>query len=408
MSKIRSDVVFSAVDRPTRSLVLKQADRFALGRPLNIPACSVVQDVTGHINRTWIVAETDKASETRRFVVQNLGQVFNPKAIAANLRLFIDAQARARSQGDLPVHWKDIVFKAAGIGSDNVILFDRKGSPWRAMNFIPGNIFIFERFSSIPQSMRIEAARSLGDSIAVFGRILDLVPYKRLEMPLPNFHNARYHYDYLISVMNGGSPVLSLCQDKSITVRMSDKMRGTYRSRIDTLFKKIKSRTRLLDVLEPAGDASTHGDTKITNAVFSLNEKGKLVVAAWIDLDTIQKGNKLDDLGDALRSAGNPAGEEPKDIDQVCVDKKIVDAIISGYFGRATEYYTSSRIRTLRGLAVQSFMHYLYVLSMRSFADSLVGNKYWELKNGEPEDLILYRAEVQMRALEKAEEAYGI
>lgn len=407
MPKIRSDVVFSPVDASTRTLVLNRTANFRLGRPLRDASCSVVQDVTGHINKTYIVAEHDNSREARRYVVQSLGTVFDARAISWNLPFFMEAQKQARAEGELPEGWKDVVFETVNGTKNDVVFFDEKQWPWRVMSFVPGNLFIFDRFSSVPQEMKVDAARALGDSIAVFGRILDHMPFERLQMPLPNFHNARYHFNYLTEIVEGRSPVFSLCQDLRRTVKKDEAFCDRYRSRVDALLKKLNDRTRLLDVLEPAGSTAAHGDTKITNAVFTLDEQGKLAVSAWKDLDTIQKGNRLDDLGDALRSAGNPSGEEPKCIEDVRIDTEVVDAVIAGYFKRAARYYSPAQIYIMKNLAIQSFMHYLYVQSMRFFADSLIGNQYWRLKSGEPQDLILYRAEVQMRALEKAEEAYG-
>jgi Ser/Thr protein kinase RdoA (MazF antagonist) len=72
-----------------------------------------------------------------------------------------------------------------------------------------------------------------------------------------------------------------------------------------------------------------HGDPKITNLVFDgATHAGK----AWIDLDTVGPMALPLELGDALRSWCNRAGE---DLDTAALDLELFEAALTGYAGTA-------------------------------------------------------------------------
>jgi len=175
------------------------------------------------------------------------------------------------------------------------------------------------------------------------------------------------------------------------------------------LLSEIEQRKELIFCLDGLAETITHGDLKINNSVFRQDEKGNWRCVALIDLDTMQKGKILDDLGDALRSAGNPAGEQPESLDLVRIDKEIVDNLISGFLDRTNKLYSdgSQKVEELKKYVYKAYGQFLYIQGIRFFADSLVGNSYFRLDEGEPEDLNLYRAEVQIRTLLKLEEIVG-
>ena len=82
----------------------------------------------------------------------------------------------------------------------------------------------------------------------------------------------------------------------------------------------------LWDAFEGPGDLPTriiHGDLKISNVRFDDDE-----AVALIDLDTLAHGTLDVELGDALRSWCNPAGEDVAEVD---VDVEIFRAAMAGY-----------------------------------------------------------------------------
>lgn len=118
-------------------------------------------------------------------------------------------------------------------------------------------------------------------------------------------------------------------------------------------------------------------------------------------MDTIQEGGVLDDLGDALRSSGNPAGEQPASLDLVTIDKSVVETLIEGFFDKTAEFYGPIRAEELRKYTFSAYAQFLLIQTIRFFADFLVSNQYYQLREGERKDLNLFRAEVQMQALEE-------
>ncbi len=68
-----------------------------------------------------------------------------------------------------------------------------------------------------------------------------------------------------------------------------------------------------------------HGDLKVTNLLF---DEAGLDAIALLDLDTLAHGTLAVELGDALRSWCNPAGESAE---RVAVDERLFGAAVAGY-----------------------------------------------------------------------------
>lgn len=103
-----------------------------------------------------------------------------------------------------------------------------------------------------------------------------------------------------------------------------------------------------------------HGDLKISNVLFDGSGKALCLV----DLDTLARMAWPFEMGDALRSWCNPAGE---DVSSATVDRQIFAAAVEGYASGKTESLApEERHHLVDGLA------YICVeLSMRFLADAL-------------------------------------
>ncbi len=359
----------------------------------------VIRIISGHINATYGLRAAEQTC-----IVQRINTIFDLDAIDNNLQLLEWAQAQSKTL--LPAYWQPVSYLDVDWTDGGKIFYDADGAGWRVMRYVPGDIRIFNTFGMVPPALKAAVARSLGEAIAVFGRMLDTIPEDRWRAPLPNFHNIRYHLDYLDAVLCGETAPLSLARDASRLVTAQPEILARYADRITQLRAKIDARRELTGCLDALGLAVTHGDTKINNFIFRLDENGELRCVCLIDLDTVQVGNRLDDLGDALRSAGTPAGEEPPNLDDVTIDAEIIRGVIDGYLARVTDYYGAVRTHKLAAGAVDAYRGFLYMQCLRFFADALVGNVYFAPKPGLPDDINLYRAEVQMRALEGVEAAH--
>jgi hypothetical protein len=363
--------------------------------------CDLEKFGEGHIHTTYCL--TNRVTG-QKYIVQQLNTIFDIAAIDHNLQLFEQAQAQAQAKGLLPPYWEKISYLNVR-DSSHKVYYDEKGRAWRIMNFVPGEIEIFNSFNGVPSEDQEDAAISLGEAIANFRRMLDSVQIESWKEPLPNFHNLKYHLEYLDAILRGEEVVLNLSQDSSRKAKKQERIIHQYpegKKRTDNLLKKIQQRRNSISELEELESVVRHGDLFINNAVFIRNkEAGKLECVCFIDLDTIQKGNELGDLGHALYSVGNPAGEEPESIDEVKIDKEVVVNVIKGYLGKIAKFYGSEKAKRLRKYVFKTFQIAVYEECIRYFADALVGNEYYRLEPGRPKDLNLYRGEVLMRVLEE-------
>lgn len=366
--------------------------------------CTVESFGEGHIHATYCL--TNKVMG-KKYIFQRLNTIFDIKAIDHNLQLFERTQSIAESKGFLPTYWKTLSYLNVK-GTTNKIYYDENGVAYRVMNYVPGEIQIFNPFNQIPLEDQEDAARSLGEAVAIFRKMLEFVPLEPWKEPLPNFHNLTYHLNYLDSVLRYEEVVLSLSQDTSRKARRRDDIIREYPNgpdRVNNLLRKIQERRNKIVPLDWLETVVTHGDLFVNNAVYIRNKQTKkLECVCFIDLDTIQRGNELTDLGQALYSVGNPAGEEPKKLDDVKISKEIVLNVINGYLKKISEFYGEKKFEQLRRYVLKAYQLSVYEELIRYFADALVGNEYYKVSHGTRKDINLYRAEVLIRVLEELDE----
>ena len=117
---------------------------------------------------------------------------------------------------------------------------------------------------------------------------------------------------------------------------------------------------------------------------------------AIIDLDTVGPGLIHYDFGDAMRSIGNPAGEEVSELAHVKFDLDLCAAFCRGYATRARDFLTDQdRLRLYDAIRLIAFE-----LGLRFFEDYLNGNQYFKVRDPEQN---LNRARVQFRLCESIE-----
>ncbi|MHB9106161.1 MAG: phosphotransferase enzyme family protein [Armatimonadota bacterium] len=355
--------------------------------------------IAGNINMTYCLRHLDTDT---KFIIQKMNTIFDIEAIDNNLQWLEKAQALSR--GMLPAYWQEVGYVHV-TGSDSKMYHGGEGEFWRVMRFIPGEIKIFNSFAEVPEDARADVARSLGEAIATFGDMLRAVPGNVWKYALPNFHNAHYHLDYYRAVLRGERVPLSLSRDASRKVKLKPEIMEKHADRIKVVCEKIEKWVDIVSSLDNLEQIVTHGDTKINNFVFRPDAEGRWQCICLIDLDTVQPGNLLDDIGDALRFT-NPAGEEAATLDDVTIDADLVGWIVDGYLSGIAAHHGPERCEELRKYAIDSAKLFLYAQCLRFFTDALVGNKYFKLKPGQHQDINLYRGEVQMRALEEMDRIF--
>lgn len=136
-----------------------------------------------------------------------------------------------------------------------------------------------------------------------------------------------------------------------------------------------------------------HGDLKISNIRFDTRGLG----AAIIDLDSVSRGRFDAEIGDALRSWCNPAGE---DTDQPTLDLEIFEQAMSGYRDSA-ETVTTEEWHS----AVNGWLRITLELSSRFLADALTESYFgWSDDFGGHGEHSLLRGRGQLRLYDQISE----
>lgn len=105
---------------------------------------------------------------------------------------------------------------------------------------------------------------------------------------------------------------------------------------------------------------NAHGDLKISNLLFDADDRG----VCLIDLDSVSRMALPLELGDAMRSWCNPAGEDATDC---AVDAGIFAALVAGYASTAREGVSPEE----RDALVAGFAQIALELTARFLADAL-------------------------------------
>jgi Ser/Thr protein kinase RdoA (MazF antagonist) len=322
----------------------------------------------GNINDTFLVA-TDSAAE-EHFVLQRINtHVFRqPKLIMQNMRAFTDhMRQRAHEEAH---RWKMPRVLTAQDGQD--FYLDDFGNFWRAISFIHGA----QSFSTIKD---IRHAREVGYALGMFQYLISDLPINRLADTLEGFHiMPRYLQNF----------------DR---VRSQNEFKSTAELRY--CLGCVSTRRDWAHVLENARQQGklplrpVHGDPKVDNVMI---EESTGNAISLVDLDTVKPGLIHYDIGDCMRSACNPLGEETEQWEAVHFDPQIGAAILDGYLAQARNFlmpadyeYIFDAIRLLT-----------FELGLRFFTDYLAGNVYFKVRHSEHN---LQRALVQFKLTQSIE-----
>lgn len=131
-----------------------------------------------------------------------------------------------------------------------------------------------------------------------------------------------------------------------------------------------------------------HNDTKINNLLF---RNGK--ACAVIDLDTLGPGTLYYDYGDALRTIGNSAAEDEKDLDKVKFEFTNFKAFSNSYLTQVKPILTP---KEKEYFYLAPFLM-TYIMGIRFLADYLNGDIYYKTAYSEHN---LVRTKVQMRLMQ--------
>lgn len=295
---------------------------------------------SGLINNTWKIN-----GGTKSFILQKINtNVFkNPEAIAYNIYI---------AGKYLHAHDASYLFVAPQRSIYNKDVFlDKEDGYFRLFPFVENSHTI--DVVKDPH-MAYEAARQFGR----FTKLLSGLDACMLKITLPDFHNLSFRYEQFEDALAGASAE-KFQQSKQL---------------IDLVFayKNIVDEFESIKINPEFKIRVTHHDTKISNVLFSEDNKGLCV----IDLDTMMPGYFISDLGDMLRTYLSPVSEEEKDFSKIEIRDEYFISIIRGYFGELHDVLTAGE--KARFVYAGKFM--IYMQALRFLTDHLNDDIYYGAK----------------------------
>jgi Ser/Thr protein kinase RdoA (MazF antagonist) len=332
----------------------------------------------GNINDTFLVNAAGNSSDSDsngRFVLQRINtQVFcQPKLVMQNIRIFTEHVSDRLVCNPLnpDCHWQVPQVLLTPDGQDHWI--DDTGQFWRAISFI-------ENAQTFDTIQDLDHAKEMGLALGLFHHLVSDLPPEKLVDTLEGFHiTPRYLqvYDEVLTAQDSlpHSPEVSYC------------------------LRFVGDRRALASVLEDAKALgklplrTMHGDPKVNNVMFDALTRNAI---SMIDLDTVKPGLVHYDIGDCLRSACNPLGEETDQWEQVQFETGLAEAILQGYLSATGCFLTQNDHDYL----YDAIRLIAFELGLRFFTDYLAGNVYFKVKHPHHN---LARALVQFKLTESIE-----
>lgn len=327
----------------------------------------------GNVNDTFLVVCEGNGENT--FILQRINSLVfpRPELVVRNMRTVTEhIVKRLETDASMVYGHRWETPRVLLTKNDRDHLLDDEGHVWRAMTFI-------READTFDTLQGPDHAQEVGKAVGAFHSLIDDLPAGRLATTLEGFHCTplylRRHDENLCrSVLPNSSEVKEALHHVN---------RG-------------RGRVVIIEDARTAGRIKVrpiHGDPKINNILVD-SRSGKAV--AVVDLDTVNPGLLLHDLGDCLRSCCNSLGEETEFLERVNFDmdlcRIILKAYVSGGRGRLSD--------ADRSLLYEAVWLIAFELGLRFFTDYLEGNRYFKVRYKEQN---LLRALVQFRLAESIE-----
>ena len=338
---------------------------------------------SGNINDTFLAVFRNTFTETQVVLQRVNRKVFpHPEEIMSNMHTITD-HCHAKLERDARLGSDDRVWQMPRIvktetGAD--FMRDEKGDVWRVIT----RVLSAHAFDTAQSP---EHALECGSALGHFHYLLSDLEPSSITDPLPGFHVTSGYLKQYDRVL----------KSKGAQARLGASMEARRMARF------IDERRQFALCLEKAlasGELKKrmfHGDPKVNNIMIDdFTGKG----TAMIDLDTVSPGLVQVDVGDAVRSICNPAGEEEANLGKVTFDEDLFFAFMKGYMKEAGSFMTDAD----REYLYEAIRLLPLELGLRFFQDYLAGDKYFKVRQPGQN---LNRARVQFRLCEAIEAREG-
>ncbi len=283
----------------------------------------------------------------RRYVLQRINRaVFpDPLRIMANIQVL---DRHARRQSGLGLRVPALIPTRAGAAC----LREPDGSVWRLLEFIDGAV-------TLSRIERPEQAREVGTLLGRFHTLLQTLPLDALGVSLPGFHDSPAYLATFMAILGS-----SEAEDRDADVEAGIQFVGE-RQGLVTLLAAAQTQGMI-----PV--RVVHGDPKLDNLLFDC---GGARALALIDLDTLQPGLILHDIGDCLRSCCNRSGESVDGHAAASFDLDVAEPILRAYAEQTRGWLTPGEVALIQD-AIQLMP---FELGLRFLTDHLGGNRYFKI-----------------------------
>ncbi|WP_445738689.1 phosphotransferase enzyme family protein [Mariniflexile sp.] len=326
---------------------------------------------SGHINDTYLILTKNRPY----FVLQRINHgVFKDVPGLINNKVAISRHVQNKLSHLPKEELERQVLRFAPTKDNNAFYQDETGNYWNLMYFIDDSL-TFETVKDV------EVAYEGGK---IFGEFLNLTSdfdVSKLTEIIPKFHDMSFRYSQFNSALQSASK--------------ERLFKGT--TAIDYVVE-LKEEMHILQNLKESGDIKlrvTHNDTKISNALFSKDNKGLCV----IDTDTVMPGIVHYDFGDAIRTICNTAAEDETNLDLVSFNTHYYNAYTKGFLEKVKDSLSPMEIEYLP-LGAKTM---IFIMGLRFLTDFLNNDVYYKTKYPEHN---FDRAKNQFKLLQSLTEKY--
>ena len=327
---------------------------------------SSYQDLaSGHINDTYLI----KTSSKPYFVLQRINHfVFKdiPNLVANKVKVSQHLQKKMTTLSAKDLKRKVLIFIMVNNGK--YYYKDTSGDYWNMMLYIDKSK-TFEVVND--ENIAFEGGKLFGEFLNLTS---DFDATKLVEI-IPKFHDMSFRFSQF---------------DTALAKASKERLEKAKMSILQV--EKLRDEMHILQQLKDNGKIPlrvTHNDTKISNALFDLNNKGLCV----IDTDTVMPGIVHYDFGDAIRTICNTASEDEKNLDLVNFNINFYKAYVKGFLSKIGASLTPLELEYLP-LGAKTIT---FIMGLRFLTDFLNNDIYYKI---EYEEHNLNRAKNQLKLVE--------